>query len=309
MIGGSVSFLIKQLWDMKTCSMPAYFLSMLFLVIGCGKGNGPSSGGTTKSWLVKDLAVHGGCAVGGSASVLHATFTYDDEGRIIRFDNSGCSTPTHYDVLYNSQGKISNLNFFQGNLSGVPNWIVTYQGDFVHTAFPANNDTAHYPGFTYNWNINGNQELDDIRFSKTSFGSGGTISYVYSLNALQSSYSVDDIGRKQDLWASFAPNLTDQSIPNPFQAGRSPEQKFLYYFLLLSIAGDWNVLGNSLPNGVYESYSYQSGDKKPVSHFFNKYSLDSNQNVSEITTSQSFDAPGFNTYTPGFTADITYEQH
>jgi|SRR5450432_274768 len=294
---------------MKPYTILGLLFCNLFLLFGCGKNNGPSSGGTTKLWLVKDLAVHGECAVGGPASIGHNTFSYDNEGRIVRFDYSGCSTPAHYEVVYNNKGNITNINYFSGNLPGVPNWIITYDDDFVHTAFPANNDTEHYPGFTYSWNVNNNKELDAASFNKTSVSSGGTIFYTYVLNALQSSYSIDDLNRKQDLWASFAPNQSTPAIHNPFQLERTPEQKFLYYFFLLSIVGDWNVMGDGLPNGMYESYSYFSGIKKSLSHFFNDYTLDSNNNVSRILTSQSLDAPAFNSFSKGFTVDITYEQH
>jgi hypothetical protein len=295
--------------DMKTHTILTIFFCIIFLLSGCGKSNGPTPGGNTATWLVKDIAIHGGCAVGGPAALAHYTFSYDNAARIVRFDYSGCLSSAHYEIIYNSQGKITNVNYFQGNLSAPPNWLITYNGDFVKTVIPANNDTAHYLALTLSWNINNNKEFDGESFNKTSVSSGGTLFYTYVLNALQSSYSIDDLGRKQDLWASYAPNLSAPAIENPFQVGRTPEQKFLYYFLLFTVIGDWNVLGDGLPNGTYEGYSYASGNKLPSSHFFNKYTLDGNKNVSRIETSQSLDAPAFGTFSQNFTADITYEQH
>ncbi len=69
------------------------------------------------------------------------------------------------------------------------------------------------------------------------------------------------------------------------------------------------MLGSGLPNGIYESYSHSTGNKKPVEHFYNNYTLDSNKNVAKIISSLSLDAPAFNTYAPGNEIDITYEQH
>jgi len=98
------------------------------------------------------------------------------------------------------------------------------------------------------------------------------------------------------------------SIPNPFHAGRTPEQNFLYTYLAGGL-GYWNLLGNSLPNGTFEAYSYSTGSKKTISHFYYNYELDSNNNVSKITEFGAQDAPGFGTFVPGAPWNITYEQH
>jgi|GEM_PF-2835755 len=294
---------------MKTNTILRFIFCNIIILLGCGKSNGPTPGGSTKTWLVKDLAIHGGCAVGGPAALAHYTFTYDNAARIVQFDYSGCLPLAHYEVVYNSQGKISNINHFQNNLSAPPSWLITYSGDFVKTVVPENNDTANYPAKTLSWNINNNKELDGVRFNKTQFGSGGTLFYNYVSNALQSSYIVDDLGRKQDLWASYAPNPSAPALGNPFQVGRTHEQKFLYYFFLFGVIDDYDVLGDGLPNGIYEGYTYSGVNKIPSYHFFNSYTLDSNKNLSRIARSLALDAPAFSTYSQNFTVDVTYEQH
>ncbi len=293
---------------MKSYLIYAAIFFIIFLLAGCGKNSNVPFNGSNKTWLVKDIAQHGGCAYGGPSSIVHFTFTYNDKSQIVRLDITNCSTPTHYEVVYDNQEKILKINYFFGSLPSPPNWIITYKGDFVHTAFTENNDTAHYPNFTYDWNLHNNKELDELDISKTQFSSSGSIFYTYILNALQSS-SMDEGNQHQDLWASFAPNTTVPALPNPFQIDRTPEQKFLYYFLLYSVIGDLNLLGSGLPNGIYESYSYSTGSKMPVEHFYNNYTLDSNKNVAKIVPSLSLDAPAFNTYNQGNEIDITYEQH
>jgi hypothetical protein len=293
---------------MKTNTMLRYICYAIVL-LGCGKSNSPTPGSSSKVWLIKDLAVQGGCAVGGPSALAHYTFMYDNAARIVQFEYSGCLPEAHYEVVYNSQGKISNINHFQVNLAAPPDWSIAYDGDFVKTVVPLNNDTAHYPAKTLSWNINNNKELDGVHYNKTQFGPGGTLVYNYVSNAVQSSYIVDDLGRKQDLWASYAPNQSSPALQNPFEVGRTPEQKFLYYFLLFGVIDDYDLLGDGLPNGIYEGYLYTGANKIPSYHFFNGYTLDSNKNVSGIVRSMSTDAPAFSTYSQNVKVDITYEEH
>jgi hypothetical protein len=99
-----------------------------------------------------------------------------------------------------------------------------------------------------------------------------------------------------------------QSIPNPFhRVGMTPEQIFLYIY---SGASSPDVLlGSSLPNGIFEGYSYSTGNKVTSSHFYHNYTLDGNNNVSKITLFYAQDAPNFSNFVNGGDIFITYEQH
>jgi hypothetical protein len=294
-------------------SVPAYItlLVVAALFYDCGKTpvtTRPTPPGN-KGWFVKDISFPGPC---GGNNFTHRIFTYDNAGKITRVTDSSCAANDHFDILYDSQGKIIRIIQFQSSTQvGTQSVIYNAQGNFVAQLVADNTQAAVT---RYSWNLEGNQELDewveqgnpliiglpnDI-FHDYSYTSGG----IHGEDGHTGGSTPTPV---QTLWTLVSAG-TGTSVPNPFHINKTPEQIFLYYNFCESL-GDWNLLGNSLPNGIFEAYSYTSGTKKAISHFYSDFSFDSNNNVSGITTFGAQDAPNFGTFVKGITSNITYEQH
>ena len=299
---------------MKTFNVYASLLSLVIISVGCGKSGGggnPTPAGN-KAWLVKDIFTPTQCSGGGN-NFEHLVFTYDDKEQIIRFIDSACaaSSSYSYEMLYNAQGKITQINGFQG-IYQISTFTVTYNsnGEFVAQVLP--NDTAHYAITRYSWNLESNKELDEFVVQGNPLLIGLPYNHYYDFSYTAGGLHGEDFhsegGPVQTLWTVYSEG-TGKSISNPFHVGRTPEQNFLYSFFLGPKIDYLNVLGSSFPNGIFEDYSYTSGSKQTLARYYYNYVLDSNNNVSKIIPFGAQDAPNYGTFVQGAGWNITYEQH
>jgi hypothetical protein len=300
---------------MKKISPYAWITLLILLAGGCNKNNpgvtnGPPPG--SKTWLVKVIFTPTQCG-NGTNNFEHKVFTYNDKGQITRYIDSACAASSSFSITceYDAQGKLTQINSFQGIYQILTTKIIyNGTGEFVAQSIPS--DTVHYFVGNLTWNANNDKELDEIIYtgqwvSGSPYGPYARyFDFFYDAGGGLHSESSHYIGQAiQDIF-SVSIASSGATIPNPLHKGRTPEQNFIYFFVLQAV--DYvNVLGDGLNTSTYEAYSYSTGSKVAGTHYNYSYTLDSNQNVSKI--SQSYALAGSTSYQPGIVWNISYEQH
>jgi hypothetical protein len=204
--------------------------------------------------------------------------------------------------LYDAQGKITKIVGVAATLH------YNNTGNFITSVVP--DDSAHNSTLLYSWNLHGNNELDEkvLTGGPNIFGRplATYFDYAYTGNAFHGEDSHIDGKPVQTDFTVFAEG-TGIPFANPFHAGRTPEQIFLYNYF--GVFSPDILLGTSLPNGTFIGYAYPTGIRETRSHFNYNYTLDANNNVVKIVQSAALDAPNFGTFVKGLEYTITYEQH
>ena len=265
----------------------------------------------SKTWWVKDISFPSlDCS---SPTTRHRFFTYNAQGQIIRITDSVTCYISKFEIVYNTLGKITQINSSTGPFSPSHSTTTVHYnstGEFVHSLVPE--DSVHNSTVLYNWNLNSNNELDEVirtgspLIITVPFTTHLVYDYVSGGYHGSSFYNEhDNLIRVSDVVFSAGLGL---SIPNPFhRVGMTPEQIFLYIYSGASSADV--LLGSNLPNGIFEGYSYATGNKVTSSHSYHNYTVDGNNNVSKITLFYAQDSPNFSNFVNGGDIFITYEQH
>ncbi len=210
--------------------------------------------------------------------------------------------------MENLKGKITKIAVNNGAIHTNLNIHYNSSGQFVYSAVW--DDSVHNSSFLYSWNLHGNGELDEKVLTGGPLISGHPKDIFYDYSYIGNAYQGQDShidGNPVQTDITVFSSGTGVALSNPFHAGRTPEQIFLYNFL--GLFSPDVILGTSLPNGTFVSYFYTTGVKEARAHFNYTYTQDSNNNVSSITQNAAYDAPNFGTFTSGITYKITYEQH
>ncbi len=304
---------------MRTVFVFSLFFCTSLAFTACKKDNPANNPIVTvqKKWLVKDIRSTQGDI---SGKLYHTIMNYNDTGLITRVDGGlgNVNTPDQfavlgsYNILYDSKGKITAItaNKDIGRL-------VLYQSAFVIVTRPDNFDSTHIPTGTFSFNLHSQLELDALT---TKFppnnplynGNNLTISFIYAPNGTiqAETTTILNTGVTSDIFGTVGAAPAPAAFPNPLQTGTTLEQRFIYFYFLRNVLGDFGLLGSSWSNSIYEGYVYNNGQRKTVSHFYNNYTLDSNKNPVSITQSAALDTPNFGTFTTsGTPITVTYEQH
>ncbi|HVM89471.1 MAG TPA: hypothetical protein VMT76_14890 [Puia sp.] len=293
---------------MKNFLMSVLSLATLCYLVGCGKSNPANQKNNTsgKNWLVKDIS---------SGGAIACTFNYNDKGQVTSVVlNPGAFNSATYEVVYNGQGKIDSIKFFNPGPGFDPVKIIYESANtFVAQAIP--NDTAHRGITFYSWNTASENEIDEVTkqgswISGSPYGPGVSYTdYYYDAGGGIHANSFHYIGGStQNIWA-LAQAGTGPTVDNPFHKGRTNEQNFVYYSVLKAVMMDMLVMANGLPNGVFEGYADSSGVQLTMNRFYFNYDLDSNKNVSKISEYLASNRPALNQFLLYNSWNITYEQH
>lgn len=265
----------------------------------------------TKTWWVKDISFPSTDCT--SPTTRHRSFTYNALGQIILITDSVPCYISKFEIVYNNLGKITQINSSTGPFSPTHSTTTVHYnstGVFVHSLVPQ--DSIHNSTVMYNWNLLSNNELDEV--VKT--GSPLIITVPFTTHVV---YDYSGGGYHGSSFFSESDNIikvsdvvfsggVGQSIPNPFHlAGLTPEQIFLYFYA--GVSSPDVLLGTNLPNGIFETYSYSTGNKVTSGHSYHNYTLDANNNISKISLFYAQDAPNFSNFVNGGDIFITYEQH
>jgi hypothetical protein len=274
------------------------------LCMNCKKNNvkNPPVTGTQPRCLISTKTIFSPNAPG---YVEEDSIEYNTLGQFSGYHRGGvkdgvASYNDHYEIRYTAQGQIDSIIFFEVNeLSGI--YKVFYNNNFVSAVIQVTGkpDTANF-----SWNTHNQKELDAVIYS-ASLGcitSPETLYFNYQVASASSSDVQGETatscavkGRVDDVYTVFSTNPQSTEIRNPFRDSTTHEQQFLYYYF--RVMDPVIVLSKNWPLAVFEGYSYASGQKMPLSHFYFNYVTDNNHLVTSAAVYTASDYPGFSYFT------------
>lgn len=273
-----------------------------------GGGNGGGGGTKPKQWYVKSYI-----SKADNTSFSHTIFVYDSLLRITRIggglsglkDTFNQSVQTFTDYVYDKDGKLLTSKTFQ---SPPIKYVYLNANSIQVTADPF--DAGHDGVTYYYFNARSHGELDQIKSyipPGNLFAGTTAINYAYNDDGgVQSESDLQENGTNTDIWAYFSAG-TVTPIDNPFSTGKTMEQRFLYDTHVPFNAAD--MMGIKWSSGIYESYTYTTGQKEPYVHFWNQYKVDSNGLVVAVTKQYTYVGDKTGAVVTANPIYITYEQH
>jgi len=226
-----------------------------------------------------------------SSALQHVVFFYNERGMINKIgrglsgikDTLDIGVQEQADVKYDSIDRVSFIGSYK-----VVHISATEIQEYPYPHYASDGIGTYYV------NANGHNELNS-RVSyypkESKFPPPGISKTLYNYNPLGGLQSRTDVTTDLDnthsttqlAWAFYGNGLSSATIANPFR-DLPLEQRLVHYMNPLFRFGDWDMLGPSWSNGIFELYTYKNGDKEVSGYFGNDYKVDSNGNVVTLTT-------------------------